>query len=127
MAISRFTAIASLVLMVFAATAAIGAERQWQQGVWRDVQIERPKVSFGIGTRDPSRGNLPPAIREIRTYVIETDDLRLELKETTTADAPRIEATIGESVTFAVEKNTVYIKLSETKERKLSVVKKSAP
>jgi hypothetical protein len=61
---------------------------------------------------------------EVRTYVIETDGLRLELKENTTADARRIDATVGETVTFALEKNTVYIKQGEAGEHRLSVTKK---
>ena len=47
---------------------------------------------------------------EVRTYVIETDTLRLELKENTTTDARRIAVMIGAPVTFALEKNTVYIR-----------------
>jgi hypothetical protein len=100
------------------------AERAWQTGTWRDMQVERPKIVYGVGSRDPNGVRLPPRVREIRTYVIETADLRLELKETTTADAPRIDAMVGEPVTFALDKNTLYIKEGGGKERKLSVTKK---
>jgi len=103
--------------------AAAGPERAWQTGTWRVVQIVRPKVVFGV-TRAPRVGSPAPAIAEIRTYTIETDDLRLELKENTTADARRIDATVGETVTFALEKNTVYIKEGGDAEHKLSVSKK---
>ena len=103
--------------------AAAGPERAWQTGTWRGVQIVRPKVVFGV-TRVPRVGSPAPAIAEVRTYIIETDDLRLELKENTTADARRIDATVGEPVTFALEKNTVYIKEAEGAEHKLGVTKK---
>jgi hypothetical protein len=103
---------------------AAGAERAWQTGTWRGVQVVRPKVVFGV-TRAPRVGSPAPAIAEVRTYVIETDDLRLELKENTTADARRIDATVGEPVTFALEKNSVYIKEAEGTEHKLSVTKKT--
>jgi hypothetical protein len=102
---------------------AAGAERAWQAGTWRGVQIVRPKIVFGV-PRDPRVGSPAPALTEVRTYVIETDDLRLELKENTTADARRIDATVGEAVTFALEKNTVYIKDADGAEHKLAVTKK---
>ena len=102
---------------------AAGAERAWQAGTWRGVQIVRPKIVFGV-SHDPRAGSPAPALTEVRTYVIETDDLRLELKENTTADAPRIDATVGEAVTFALEKNTVYIKEAGGAEHKLAVTKK---
>jgi hypothetical protein len=109
-------------MMTVNATAA-GPERAWHTGTWRGVQIVRPKVVFGV-TRAPRVGSPAPAIAEVRTYIIETDDLRLELKENTTADAKRVDATVGEPVTFAIEKNTVYIKEAEGAEHKLSVTKK---
>ena len=108
-------------MMTVNATAA-GPERAWQTGTWRGVQIVRPKVVFGV-TRAPRVGSPAPAIAEVRTYIIETGDLRLELKENTTADAKRVDATVGEPVTFAIEKNTVYIKEAGGAEHKLSVCK----
>ena len=109
-------------MMTVNATAA-GPERAWQTGTWRGVQIVRPKIVFGV-PRDPRVGSPAPALTEVRTYVIETDDLRLELKENTTADARRIDATVGEAVTFALEKNTVYIKEADGGEHRLAVTKK---
>ena len=103
---------------------AAGAERAWQTGTWRGVQVVRPKVVFGVN-RAPRVGSPAPAIAEVRTYVIETDVLRLELKENTTADAHRIDATVGEPVTFALEKNSVYIKEADGAERRLGVTKKT--
>ena len=100
---------------------AAGPERAWQAGTWRGVQIVRPKVVFGV-PRDPRAP--APGIAEVRTYVIETDDLRLELKENTTADARRIDATVGEAVTLALEKNIVYIKEADGGEHRLAVTKK---
>ena len=111
------------VAVLTANVCAAGPERAWQAGIWRDVKIVRPKVVFGV-SRAPRVGSPAAAITEVRTYVIETDDLRLELKENTTADAPRIDATAGEPVTFALEKNSVYIKEAEGAEHRLSVTKK---
>jgi hypothetical protein len=107
---------------VTATTWATGPVRAWQTGTWHEVQIVRPKVVFAPAQR-PGVVSPAPALAEVRTYVIETDDLRLELKENTTADAPRIDATVGEIVTFALEKNIVYIKEGDG-EHKLNVTKK---
>lgn len=96
--------------------------RAWQTGTWREVQIVRPKVVFAPAQR-PGVVSPAPVLAEVRTYVIETDDLRVELKETTTADAPRIDATVGETVIFALEKNIVYLKEGDG-EHRLSVTKK---
>jgi hypothetical protein len=103
---------------------AAGSERAWQTGTWSGAQVVRPKVVFGVA-RAPRVGSPAPAVVEIRTYVIETDDLRLELKENTTTDAHRIDATVGTPVTFALDKNTAYIKEADGTERRLSVTKKA--
>jgi hypothetical protein len=118
---TKYFALTFAVLMTANAWTA-GAERAWQTGTWRDVRVVRPKVVFGVAR--PRVGSPAPAITEVRTYVIETDDLRLELKETAPADARRIDATVGEAVTFALEKNTVFIKEADGGEHKLSVAKK---
>ena len=102
------------------------AERTWQTGTWRDSKVERPRVLFSVQSRDPN-SNLPrtaPA-REIRTYVIETSALRLELRQDATVDTPRIDVLIGQPVTFALEKKTVYVKDEEGREHKLSVRKQT--
>src|SRR5436190_14437589 len=117
--VTRTIAVGLMAANVWAA----GPERAWQAGTWRGVQIVRPRIVFGV-SRDPRAGSPAPAIAEVRTYVIETDDLRLELKENTTADARRIDATVGEAVSFALEKNTVYIKEGDGAEHKLAVTKK---
>jgi hypothetical protein len=49
-------------------------------------------------------------MREIRTYVIDTDDLRLELKEPTPRPARSIDALVGDRVRFAIDKKTVYVR-----------------
>ena len=119
----KHLALAFAVGMMLVNAAAAGPERAWQTGTWRSIQIVRPKVVFGV-TGAPRAGSPAPALAEVRTYIIETDDLRLELKENTRADARRIDATVGEPVTFALEKNTVYIKDAEGAEHKLSVTRK---
>ena len=104
------------------------AERVWQKGTWREFQVKRPKVVFGIAPNSPNTGvprSSPPASQEIRTYVIETDTLRLELRENATVDTPRIDVLVGEPVEFAIEKKNVWIKDQDGRERKLSLVKQS--
>ncbi len=104
------------------------AERAWQKGTWRDVQVKRPKVVFGVAPNSPNSGvprTSPPASQEVRTYVIETDTMRLELRENATVDTPRIDVLVGEPVQFAIEKKTVWIKDQDGRERRLSLVKQS--
>lgn len=117
-----------LVIGALAGQVAVNAaERVWQTGTWREAKVERPKVLFGVQPRDPN-SNLPrtaPA-REIRTYVIETNTLRLELRQDATVDTPRIDVVLGQSVTFALEKKTVYVKDEEGREHRLSVRKQTA-
>lgn len=122
----RPTALA-LVIVALGWVGVSGAERVWQTGIWRDVTVERPKVLFSVQSRDPN-SNLPrttPA-REVRTYVIETETLRLELRQDATVDTPTIDVLIGQPVTFALEKKTLYVKDQDGKEHRLSVRKQTA-
>jgi len=116
-----------LVVLSLALASLAAADRVWQTGTWKDVQVKRPKLVFGMPSGDPSAGRrLPPAPRETRLYVIETDDVRLELKQETTADTPRLDVVVGDPVTFAVEKNNVYVKDEKGHETKLTLTKKTA-
>jgi hypothetical protein len=122
----------TLALTICLATTTLGSagkERFWQTGTWRDVHVAIPKVAFGVGGRPAGGGTGPPSApvkMEVRTYVIETDELRLELKENASSDFRRIAAKVGEPVTFALEKNTVFIKEAEGVEHRLSVTRKVA-
>ena len=120
----HYVTLAFVVALMTANGWAEAPQRAWQKGTWVAVQTTRPRFAFGVG-RDPRAGAPPPPVAEVRTYVIETDDLRLELKENTTVGARRIDASIEEPVTFALEKNTVYIKLPDGGEHKLTVTKKT--
>lgn len=105
---------------------AIGAEREWQTGTWRDSKIERPKVLFSVQSRDPN-SNLPraAAAREIRTFVIDTKTHSLELRQDATVDTPRIDVLLGQPVTIAIEKKTVYVRDAEGKEHKMTLRKQT--
>jgi hypothetical protein len=61
---------------------------------------------------------------DVRTYVIEADGLRLELEEVVPIGRRSIDVTVGDAVTFALEKDVVYVKDSDGKEHKLRVTKK---
>ena len=114
------------IVSVFLAVAVTAAERQWQSGTWRDMRVDRPKVLFSVQSRDPN-SNLPrtAAAREVRTFVIETATHRLELRQDATVDTPHIEVLLGEPVSFAIEKKTVYVKDAAGKEHKLSLRKQT--
>jgi hypothetical protein len=102
------------------------AERAWQEAVWQEATVERPAVSFGIGTRDPATG-LPraPTTRETRTCIVETATDELELRQEATSVTPRIDASAGATVHVAIEKKTVYLKDVAGREHKLTLQKKT--
>ena len=119
----------AMLVMAFTlvATAAWPADKTWQTGTWREVKVERPTFTFGAMPSRPN-GGVPRSAsgpREKRTYVIETDTLRIEIRQDTTADTPHVDALVGEPVTFALEKNTIWIKEDTGREYKMSVSKKS--
>ena len=119
-------ALLAVMLCVLVAAAVVAADRQWQSAIWRDSKIERPKVMFGVQSRDPN-SNVPQAAvaREIRTFVIETSTHTLELRQDATVDTPHIDVLPGQTVRIAIEKKTVYVKDGLGKEHKLSLRKQT--
>ena len=119
---------AAFVGLLVAFTAVCGAaNRQWQTGTWRDAAIKRKMLDFGPGTSSfdgRPGGPTMRAMADIRTYVIETDDLRLELEDVVQVNTRSIDAVIGLPVTFALEKNSVYVRDADNVEHKLRVTKK---
>lgn len=117
--------VAAFVCVMVGATA-LAADREWQTGTWRDTKTERPRVLFSVQSRDPN-SNLPQtaAAREIRTYIIDSKTHSLELRQDATVDTPRIDVLLGQPVTFAIEKKTVYVKDSDGKEHKLRLRKQT--
>jgi hypothetical protein len=119
--------LAMLLACALVATAAWSADKTWQTGTWREVKVERPMFTFGATPTMPNSGapRSPAVPREKRTYVIETGTLRIEIRQDTTADTPHVDAIVGEPVTFALEKNNIWVKETSGREYKLSVSKKS--
>jgi hypothetical protein len=116
----------SLVLFVLAVNAPAAADRQWQTGKWADVGVSRNPL---IGDpRSSSPGALPyrSTTSEVGRYSIETADSRYTLEDVVPLGGPGsldLAVKIGESVTFAVSKSTVYIK-GDGVEYRLRLVKK---
>jgi len=89
------------------------ADRKWQMGTWTDVGVARtPWVG------DPAHERMPPGfnkpeLTEVATYVIETADRRFELQDMAAIGSATLDryVTVGQTVMFAVEKKTAYIKL----------------
>jgi hypothetical protein len=106
------------------------AERHWQTGKWIDVSVKRRMVDFGPGASPFGSGGgrqSTPSMKaqaDVKTYVIETNELRLELEEVTQVNTRSIDAVIGLPAIFALEKNTVYVRDSDSVEHKLRVTKK---
>jgi len=108
------------------------ADRQWQTGKWIDVSVKRRMVDFGPGASPFGSGAGRPsapsmrAEADVKLYVIETDTLRLELEDVVKVNTRSLDAVIGLPVTFALEKNSVYVKDSTGVEHKLRVTKKTS-
>jgi hypothetical protein len=62
----------------------------------------------------------------VRTFVIETDLERFELTETAPDNRRSVDALVGEEVTFAIERNTVYVRGAGGIEHRLRITKKRA-
>ncbi len=122
-----------IVAVVLAAVAAVpshAGDRKWQTGKWVDVGTKRQMMDFGPGSTsfDPrGRGLAMRAMADVRTYVIETDDLRIELQDVVSVNKRSVEVVVGQPVTFALEKNTVYVKDADGAEHKLRVTKRAGP
>jgi hypothetical protein len=61
---------------------------------------------------------------DVRRFVIETDDVRLEMEDTVPVGRRSIDVTVGGMVTFALEKNAVYVRDPDGTEHKLRLIKK---
>ena len=115
----------SVLLLVLAANVSAAADRQWQTGKWADVGVSRsPLVA---DPRSSSPGALPyRSTPEVGRYTIETADSRYTLEDVVPLGGPGsfdLAVKIGESVTFAVSKSTVYIK-GDGAEYRLRLIKK---
>jgi hypothetical protein len=121
--------LAILFVLLFASVVS-AAERHWQTGKWIDVNVKRGMVDFGPGSSPFGSGGGRPstpsmkALADVKTYVIETDALRLELEEVAQVNTRSLDAVVGLPVTFALEKSSVYVRDSDGVEHKLRVTKK---
>ena len=117
------------VAVMFALLAAVvsAADQRWQTGTWTEAETKRQLIDFGPGASPFGRGSPAGTMRalaDVSTYVIETDDLRLELKDVVPIGHRSVDVTVGTSVTFALAKNTVYVRAPDGTEHKLRVAKK---
>ncbi len=100
--------------------------REWQNGTWFEITVTRPRIVIGLQPRSQTAGSQEPKMAEIKTYVIVTDSLRLELKEVAPPPRQSVDAIVGEPVVFSLEKNTVYIRNGDGTEHRLQVIKRVA-
>lgn len=115
--------------MLVAAIAAVGmaANRKWQTGMWGDITITRKVVDFGPGASGFGRPGSTPEMRalaDVRHFVIETDEIRIEAEDTVSVGRRSFDAITGGTVTFAIEKNTVYVRDPDGAEHKLRLLKR---
>ena len=123
---------APIVMATLACVALAGpggaADRQWQVGAWADVSVKRQMFDFGPGSSafgPPRAAPTMRALADVRVYVIETDNLRIELRDVVQIGHRSIDATMGEAVTFAVDKKSVYVRDADGTEHRLRITKKT--
>ena len=113
-----------VVCLLAAATAT--ADRHWQKGTWVDVSTTRQMIDFGPGQSSfgpPNAALQMQALAEVRVFTIETDQARYEMRDTVPITRRSIEVTVGGPVTFAIEKNTVYVRDANGVEHKFRLTK----
>src|SRR4051812_39451160 len=104
----KASALVLALIVVAGASPGRAADRKWQTGKWIDVGTKRQMMDFGPGATsfDPrGRGLSMRAMADVRTYVIETDDLRIELQDVVSVNKRSVDVVVGQPVTFALEKN----------------------
>jgi hypothetical protein len=114
---------------ILAFVAAIGlqcgaAERKWQTGTCTDVG-SAPDVFASDYDRGVGRTTIKPSTPIVATYVLETSTLRLEMRELVPIGTGSLLISIGDTVTFALQKNAAYIKDRNGHEQRLRVPKKT--
>jgi hypothetical protein len=121
----RMISVAVLIGVLVAGLSA--ADRHWQTGVWTGSDIQRQVLDFGPGASGFGAPNTAPAMRamaDVQTYVIETDDLRLEFQDVVRVGRRSLDVVVGAAVTFALDKKTIYVRDPAGVEHKLRVTKK---
>ena len=104
------------------------SDRHLETGTWTDVSVTRQMVDFGPGSTPFNRGPAVPTMRamaDVRIYVIETETLHLELKDVVQINKRSVEAVVGQPVTFALDKKTIYVRDPDGTEHKLRVTKQT--
>jgi hypothetical protein len=106
------------------------ADRAWQMGTWSDVTTKRRMVDFGPGASGFGRPSGAPtpqmrAMADVRLFVIETDRLRLEAEDTVPVGRRSLEASVGGTLTFAIDKNNIYVRTADGAEHRLRLVKRT--
>jgi hypothetical protein len=119
--------IALLIVLMSTAVIGLAAERHWQTGTWGDVTTQRKVIDFGPGASPFGRPGAQPTMRamaDVRRFVIETDDFRIEIEDTVPIGRRSIDPVVGTAVTFALDKKAVYVRDDEGREHKLRLTKK---
>ena len=115
--------------MLALATPLAAADKQWQPGTWGEIQTKRQLVDFGPGGSPFGGRSSSPSMRamaDVYVYIIETDELHLELRDLVPVGRRSVDVVPGAAVTFALQKNAVYVRDPDGTEHKLRVTKKIA-
>jgi hypothetical protein len=117
------------VVICFFGVATGVSERHWQTGTCTDASVKRDlTVGQGaVGSRPfgPPNPGSQPVVPQVVAYVIETQDQRFEAKDIHPIGTDTLYLRVGDHVTFAVTKNTVYIRDAKGHEYRFRLTKKT--
>jgi hypothetical protein len=119
--------VAGVIICLFGV--ATGSERHWQTGTCTDASVKRD-LTVGQGATGsrpfgPPRPGSPPVVPQVVAYVIETQDQRFEVKDIHPIGSDTLNLMVGDQVTFAVTKNTVYIRDAKGHEHRFRLTRKT--
>jgi len=105
-------------------------ERQWQTGTCVDAGLRHdPYVGAQstphVGGQSDATSRVPqrPSVPETATFTIEADGARFEVEEMIPVGSGSVNLTVGQTVTFAIEGKTLYVRDVHGHEHKLRVMK----
>jgi hypothetical protein len=103
------------------------ADRHWQTGTWASIDVKRQLLDFGPGTSGfggPPNNAAPnmKAMADVRVYTIETDVQVIVFKNVVPVGRRSLEdAVVGQPVTFALDKKTIYVRDADGVEHKFTI------
>lgn len=90
-------------------------------GLTHDLRVGAGAAGYApFGSPAPLKLEPPPSVA---TYIIETEEMRYEIQDVVPVGYGSLNLAIGDRVTFAVHKKTIYVRDAKGTEHRLRVMK----